>query len=356
MARWRTAHATDSLGPRGRARAEAPGVSGDLGVVSTVARNQGAEGRNLTLDALKLVLAVMVVAVHTGPFGTHTPILATILEQGVFRMAVPVFLIINGYYLHAAVVSGRAWNWIRRILLIYGLWMVIYLPAWAPKLGEEASAGLAVLRYVLLGYFHLWYLPAAAAGAAVLILVSGLPTGLLLVLAALLYAAGLGVQDIRVWHLHPFGLSIAPLEAWTSRNFLFFGFPFLTAGFLLARDGRVPGRATALALVAAGLTIVIAESLVNASMAPDGTYDILIGLTVLAPAVFLAAMAFRRPAVKLWAGRLAEAVYLVHPWFITLCREARLRPDETFLATIALSLAAGAVLLALLRRMARSPA
>lgn len=54
---------------------------------------------NGNLDALKVVLAICVVALHCKVFGGNDTAIGYMLGNGLFRVAVPVFFIINGYYL-----------------------------------------------------------------------------------------------------------------------------------------------------------------------------------------------------------------------------------------------------------------
>ena len=54
--------------------------------------------RNISIDLLKLALAVCVVFLHTHIFYDYSSLLEHSLVQGLFRIAVPVFLVITGYY------------------------------------------------------------------------------------------------------------------------------------------------------------------------------------------------------------------------------------------------------------------
>lgn len=117
--------------------------------------------RNSGIDPLRLVLALCVIALHTGfPDGIGA-VAQQVLVNGIFRLAVPVFALIAGFFFLGALRSGRARAYALRILSVYALWMVIYLPIYGP---DFTSVG-HVLQTVLFGYFHLWFLPGLLIGA-----------------------------------------------------------------------------------------------------------------------------------------------------------------------------------------------
>ena len=57
------------------------------------------EKQKYSLDTLKLILSVMVVFIHSRIFMDSSTLLDTFTSNGIFRIAVPIFFIINGYYL-----------------------------------------------------------------------------------------------------------------------------------------------------------------------------------------------------------------------------------------------------------------
>jgi len=55
-------------------------------------------GRNLTIDVLKIVLAFFVVFLQIHFLKNSYPEVSYLLVNGLFRIAVPVFLLITGFY------------------------------------------------------------------------------------------------------------------------------------------------------------------------------------------------------------------------------------------------------------------
>ncbi|WP_363315977.1 acyltransferase family protein, partial [Chryseobacterium sp.] len=105
--------------------------------------------RSLSIDILKIILSFFVVFLHMHVLRDSYPSLSYVLVNGLFRIAVPVFLIITGYYFFYIDTRDKLRKWLIRIFLLYAIWTVVYIPFWKDD------------RYVLnilFGYHHLWYL------------------------------------------------------------------------------------------------------------------------------------------------------------------------------------------------------
>ena len=55
--------------------------------------------RDEGIDLFRVFAAIMVVAIHTFPFQSITPFLDEMITLTVFRVAVPFFFMITGYFL-----------------------------------------------------------------------------------------------------------------------------------------------------------------------------------------------------------------------------------------------------------------
>ncbi|MFP7657401.1 acyltransferase family protein [Chryseobacterium proteolyticum] len=105
--------------------------------------------RNLSIDILKIVLAFFVVFLHMHLFQDTRPVLGFVLVNGVFRMAVPTFLIITGYYFYYVDNTQKLKKWLIRTFLLYLIWSLVYIPFWKKE---------DIFINILFGYHHLWYL------------------------------------------------------------------------------------------------------------------------------------------------------------------------------------------------------
>lgn len=275
--------------------------------------------RNRAVDVLKLILALMVVGIHANPFAPlgRTAILLT--GDGLFRLAVPVFLLFNGYFLQAALLRGRGWDYVRHAAQLYALWMLLYLPLYYPLL---AARGLwPNLRTLLFGYWHLWYLAGMVLAGALIVLIQAWPSRRLAWLMACSFLGG-----ILVTYGMAFGL-ITPNKAIFSdpllanRNPVFLCLPFMLAGLLIAREDLAArfdlSRLQLLTLL--GIAVTLAESLLIARFAFKGVaHDNMLALGLAAPCLMLLALKSRTSLKGRALGDYASGIYFIHVAFCAL--------------------------------------
>lgn len=261
--------------------------------------------RSSAVDPLRLVLALSVIALHTGfPDGLH-PLAKQVLVNGLYRLAVPVFAVVSGYFFLSALQSGRGRRYLGRILMLYGLWMLIYLPIYGP--GQTSTAGMARLWFF--GYFQLWFLPGLMVSAVTVMGLArlGARGGVIIGLAIACAIIGLGLQYLVVS-----GRGQVLLDWY--RNGLFVIFPYFASGYLLATfRHRTPGRGTVLTVAALSLVAVMAESLIWYRIAGGGFgIDNMASLLIAAPAVFVAALQRQGISDGKRIASMAAFVYFVH--------------------------------------------
>lgn len=271
------------------------------------------------VDFLKLVLALMVVGIHANPFVILGRPVQLATGEGLYRLAVPVFLIFNGYFLQGAITAGRGWGYVRRALQLYVIWMLIYLPVAWPL---WASLDLwPAIRMAIFGYWHLWYLSALAMAASAAVLLRDWSSAGLLRLAGGLFAAALvllAVMSAGLWKPWPviFTDPLPPL-----RNAVVMGLPFLLLGVVIRREGlaaRWP-RQTVLWACGAALLLVLVESwtLAAISVRPQ-SHDLMASLILAAPLLVIAALQWP-PRFKAGAmGAYSSGIYFLHVIFVAL--------------------------------------
>lgn len=132
------------------------------------------------LDLMKLIMAVLVVMIHTEPFAIQRGQFLSELYDDILRLAVPFFFMTSGFLLgkkcagadknRITAVLGTS---IRRNLRLYLLWSLIYLPAAIVGYAQEGTGLVSgAIRYVVslvaVGeHFYswpLWYLLAMIYG------------------------------------------------------------------------------------------------------------------------------------------------------------------------------------------------
>lgn len=282
--------------------------------------------RDSAIDPLRVLLALSVIALHAGFPDAAPPLVKQVLFNGLYRLAVPVFAVISGYFFLGAMQGGRVGPYLRRILALYLLWMAIYLPIYGPDLTGPGH----LLQTLVFGYFHLWFLPGLLVGAAVVAALRR--PGPVALAAGLAAATGLALQGAVL-------SGTAQIELDFYRNGLLTIFPFFALGWLMAHG--VPPRIErqALPLACAALLAVMAESLAWRALAGGGWgVDMMVSLLVAAPILFLAARRLRAP----WDGKrvasTAAFVYFVHVLIMIAASRFGLAGDAKALAVMAVSL------------------
>lgn len=78
--------------------------------------------------------------------------------NGIFRVAVPIFLLINGYYFCSVISKGKQFSWLKRLLLLYIFWMILCSFFWLKNIGFSVVEFVLLVKIVIFGYGHLWYI------------------------------------------------------------------------------------------------------------------------------------------------------------------------------------------------------
>lgn len=282
--------------------------------------------RASAIDPLRLMLALFVVALHGGFPDAAPALVKQALFNGVYRLAVPVFALISGYFFLAALRRGQGWRYLRRIGAVYLLWMVIYLPFYGPGIGSWDHA----LRLAVFGYFQLWFLPGLLL-AAVLVMVLRAPR----VLAGA--AAVMALTGLMLQYLVLSGQAQIQLDHY--RNGLFAVFPYFAMGVLMAHGwGAGLGRRV-WPLAGLALAAVVGESLIWYRIADGGWgVDMMASLLLATPLIFLAAQRVSGG----WDGKqlagMAAFVYFVHVLIMHVATAFGLTGDLKALVVMALCL------------------
>ena len=288
--------------------------------------------RNLSLDLLKIVLALMVVALHANVFIEEQALLNYLSVQGIFRIAVPIFLFINGFYFYSIVAKQDIQKWLLRIVYLYLFWMLFYCYFWFKPLSHPFET----LIKVVFGFQHLWYLVGMLGGGLLTYMLSQrYKTGALLACFAL--SIGVVIQYIGNYNLATSEtLNNLFNEDYIHRNFLFLGFPFFYMGYL-CRVYQEPlqkiytSRYQGL-LIVIGLSILLLESLANFYIAGnerDG-FDNYLALLITTPLIGLATIQSKLTTTNAQLGLLSSGIYFIHPFWLIFLKKINLN-DQALL-------------------------
>ena len=82
--------------------------------------------RNYTIDFMRLIMAMFIVALHSNPFAEYSALISYFPSKVLSRLGVPFFAAIAGYYFFRSDPDKTYQKTIQRYLQPYFLWSVIY--------------------------------------------------------------------------------------------------------------------------------------------------------------------------------------------------------------------------------------
>ncbi|MGG7663502.1 acyltransferase family protein [Dyadobacter sp. BHUBP1] len=187
--------------------------------------------RNANLDIAKLSLSFLVIAVHlplySGASEDSAYMIGWLFSNGISRIAVPCFFMINGYFVNLTD-KTKVKKYMTHLLILYAVWMLLYLPAYYQSVVGNPKY---LVKLIVFGFHHLWYVISLIFATIFLYLIKRyLPVSqrMLMVLVIGLFIVGYVIQDV-----------VAPRFKQPQhyvvmyRNFLFFGLPFFAFGHII---------------------------------------------------------------------------------------------------------------------------
>ena len=258
----------------------------------------------------------MVVGIHAGFLSDISTLAEYLTVNGIFRVAVPVFCIISGFYFYPALTNGTYRGWLRRIAILYASWMTIYAFLWfcIPDLSFFGIAKL--IKDVLIGYYHLWYISGLLGSALLLVGMHNLPAKTLALSALVLYSIGVLIQYLGNYHYFSgSALDTAFNLHWSHRNFMFLSYPFFTIGYLINKYSihqKISARQCAL-LTSTAVLALLCESAFNFYQSGrEGGFDNYISLIFVCPLIFITARSATIQSSHKTISLYASGIFFIH--------------------------------------------
>lgn len=288
--------------------------------------------RNLTLDISKILLAFMVIGIH-GEFLTNfNPSINFLTKNGIFRIAVPTFFIINGYYFVSISNKEKLFGWVKKLLIIYACWMLFYIPSWFPRESLSLFEIVKTIKIIVVGYHHLWYLLGTiGAGIITFYFRNNLRNGI--TLAVICFILGVIIQYIGNYHFltNPILDKLSNMN-FIHRNFLFLGFPFFYLGYIIRKEKyfNYYSNIKLLFIFFLGLGLLLSESFYNyKNPLNDGGFDNYFSLILVAPSLFLLISRSQITTTNQKITLISTVIYLIHPFWFNILNEF-LTPIDTW--------------------------
>lgn len=274
--------------------------------------------RNLLLDALKVLLSVMVVGIHAD-FLKEFPLGHFLTSQGVFRIAVPIFFIINGYYFGAVKNIKSLIVWVKRVVSLYAFWMLFYAYFWLSPNSFDVIEIVKLIQTVVVGHHHLWYLPGMI-GAGVLTYVFREHSKLGIAVALTCFVGGVGIQYLGNYHFFESNVLDKLFNlTFIHRNFLFLGFPFFLVGFLINLGKISLLSDNVLFIFILGVLLLSIESYFNfVNPYNDGGFDNYFSLIFICPTIFILLLNSNRTTDNKNITLFSTGIYFIHPICISV--------------------------------------
>lgn len=235
------------------------------------------------------------------------------LSYGLAKISVPLFFVINGYFLDITN-RRRTIKYLTKLIVLYIVWTLLYFPLFYPYFKDDIKS---LTITTLNGLFHLWYLVALIGAVIMLHIFNRLKINKigLLSLALILFFIGYFIQKRDPY---------SSFDVMKYRNFLFWGFPFVTIGHLMKYVPYPKIRNfTPYILIIGSVTLAI-EAYVY--MEQQVTNNLYIVPLFLCPALFLYVLNNGKMVSYPKQNTVADmsiAIYLIHPMVIQACMYLR---------------------------------
>jgi surface polysaccharide O-acyltransferase-like enzyme len=311
--------------------------------------------RNLTLDLLKILLAFIIIGLHTQVLSNVSEMYNFLTADGVFRVAVPLFFVINGYYFTTVSTNKALIKWVKRILLLYAFWMLFYSYKWFRPTSFDLQEMIIIIKIILTGYYHLWYL-IGTLGAAVITFVLRDKVKLGIIISIICYFLGGLIQYAGIYHMftNPILDEIVNID-FVHRNFLFFAFPFFYMGYLIKKEQLFQAYRTSTLWFAfiLGLGLLLVESFYNYKNTLYGDhFDNYFSLIVIVSAIFLLVNRSKLTTENRNLTLISSAIYLIHPFWLAVLRKLEMAdPIWMTITCILLSFLSAYVLILIQKRI-----
>lgn len=281
-----------------------------------------AAGRNPYLDSLKLAMSFMVICIHTNfAAGWWSSITFDYFTSGLCRIAVPVFLIINGFFY-----SNKGFQrTLKTVFKLYCLWTLLYMPFWFLSLATTEDLTRVdlvseIIITLVCGYYHLWYLNGLIVALVLFhVFLRDATPGRILLTAVVLYCIAAGLQyfftyKTEIWSPDTTGRD---LLLHTYRNAILLALPYFCLGVFFKRSNVLtqtsPWLIRLLLLLSCGLFAV--ELWSKDHFLSEFNQDLYFSLVLVSPLMF--AFCYQLPWRKGFhtplVGELATRVFLIHP-------------------------------------------
>lgn len=278
--------------------------------------------RNITLDYTKLILSFLVIVIHN-PIFWEFRFVSNLIVNGLCRIAVPCFFVINGLYLSKTIANYENFKkYTKRLLTFYFTWMLIYSPFYFLQFKDSINISILTnITNILFGFWHLWYIIGLLGGVAMLFFLKKkeVKDSRLLIIAFVLFTIGWMIQKVELFYPNVDSLIGGIIRSsFPSRNFIFMGFPFITIGYLMSKESfmkKYKKQLSNIYIVVLFLALLFLESIIHFYTLGRRGFDFYYALILLCPTVVAYILNKSKTVIveSDYISKLSAAIYFIHP-------------------------------------------
>jgi len=312
--------------------------------------------RNILLDILKIIVAIFVIALHCRFLSDQNEVVYQIFGNGIFKVAIPLFFCVNGFFLYNVFQRNQIKVWAKRVLILYLVWMLIYSYFWVYLNHFNPIKTIPIL---LFGFNHLWYLIALFFAGLILYQFRNASNKVLIISAIVLYLTGIVFQYLGKTHVFTEQSILDKLVSYPPlhRNFLLYALPFVSIGYVIKRSNfhTKLSKQTVFILLISSVLLLILDSLMSFYyLTGEVILNMNLSFLLLGPVLLIVAFTFKVKSnlnSKLLSS-YSIAIYLVHPLIIFfIFKIVTLSQTVLTFVTIIVSVIASYVLIQLNRKL-----
>lgn len=280
--------------------------------------------KRINIDVIRFVCTLFVVAIHVYPFTFLGEEIDYMITRVFFRIAVPFFLMITGYYLLPESLKNKKKLLIytQKISLLYFISILIYLPLMFYNGYFKQNHIFSFLQDIFIDgtFYHLWYFPALLLGVWFLyFLLKKYKQNQVGIVVFILYLIGIFgdsyygiIKNVEI--LKDFYDGLFTFSSYT-RNGLFYVPIFLFIGYLIA-EGKERSRKTLIPLFLSGIALLFEGGILYFNKIPRHT-SMYFSLLLFSYFFFSFVIANKDRTHKNLRA-FSSWIYILHPLFITL--------------------------------------
>lgn len=283
--------------------------------------------KKLNLDSCRLIAAFLIITIHTSIFSSISTEFDFFFTRILSRIAVPLFLMITGYFIVPKALKDRRTliDYSIKIAKMYFFAILVYIPLNIYQGSFSSLSFIELLKSIFIDgtVYHLWYFPALLFGIwLVYFLLKKVNIKIVIFLVLMLFFIGLlGDSYYQLVESNPFLFPIYEfifsVSSYT-RNGLFYVPVFLVLGYVLRSRKISLKKSVALGLLIFSFLLLTVEGFVLHYLnfqRHDSMYMMLL------PVMFYLFYLIKEvKTTSRYKRNIATTIYIFHPWFIIVVR------------------------------------